>query len=172
MNLLLIALHKDITVSEFKTKTRFSDAKMDSVIQFLEGKNFIHKTGNQYKPTIFIANADDGATIYNYALPISNEIVKSIKEMLPSIKEKFTQTSIAKNQKFENWSFFILSNVLLDNWQINNIEQDFLKADSRPQRNCRNYYCSIMEKNEQNEPFGIMEIKWEILVFMVTTEPG
>lgn len=155
INLLLITLHKDIAISEFKSKTRFSDAKMDSVIRFLEGKNFIHKIGNQYKPTIFIAEAEDGATLYNYALPISGEIVKSVNEMLPFIKEKFSQTNLAKTQNFEHWSFFILSNVLLDNWQINSVEQEFLKADSRPQRNGKNYYCSILEKNTKNEPFGI-----------------
>jgi hypothetical protein len=155
MNLLLFSLHENIDISEFKSKTRFNDSKLDSIIHFLENKNFIHKIENQYKPTVFIADAENGMALYKYALPISKKIAEAVKESLPSIKEKFAKTDIAKTQSFEDWSFFILSNVLLDNWQIENVEREFLKTTSRPQRNGKYYYVSFMEGNNQNEPFGI-----------------
>lgn len=155
MNLLLISLHKNIDISEFKSKTKFSDPKLDSIIHFLENKNFIHRVENQYKPTVFIADAENGMALYKYALPISKKIAAAVKESLPSIKEKFAKTEIAKTQSLEDWSFYILSNVLLDYGQIKNVEREFLKTTSRPQRNGKNYYCSIMEKNDKNEPFGI-----------------
>jgi hypothetical protein len=155
MNWLLTTLHKNIDLSEFKSKTKFSDTKLDSIIHFLENKNYIHKVGNQYKPTVFIADAEDGIALYKYALPISKGILEAVKESLPSIKEKFAKSDIAKTQSFEDWSFFILSNVLMDNRQIRNVEQEFLKTTSRPQRNGKYYYLSWMETNDKNEPFGI-----------------
>jgi hypothetical protein len=155
MNWLLTSLHKNIDISEFKSKTKFSDTKLDSIIHFLEGKNFIHSVENKYKPTVFIADAENGIALYQYALPISKEIVKAVKESLPSIKEKFAKTDMAKTQSFEEWSFYILSNVLMDNRQIKNVEREFLKTTSRPQRNGKYYYLSLMEANDKNEPFGI-----------------
>src|ERR1035437_241360 len=60
INLLLTSLHKNIDISEFKSKTKFSDTKLDSIIHFLEGKNYIHRVENRYKPTVFIADAENG----------------------------------------------------------------------------------------------------------------
>ena len=153
MNLLLISLHENIAISDFKAKTMFNDSKIDSLIHFLEGKNFIHRFENQYKPTIFIADAENGLALYKQALPISKEIVKAIKESLPGIKETFSKSDIAKTQSFEDWAFFILSNVLMDNWQIKNVEQKFLHTTSRPLRNGKNYYCSLMETNKKKRTF-------------------
>jgi hypothetical protein len=49
-----------------------------------------------------------------------------------------------------------LSNVLLDNWQIENVETEFLKAE-RPLRDGRRYYYAIFEKpaSQRSEAFGI-----------------
>ncbi|NWJ50477.1 MAG: hypothetical protein HXX14_06395 [Bacteroidetes bacterium] len=155
MNLLLISLHKNFDISEFKSKTKFSATKLDSIIHFLEGKNYIHRIGNQYKPTVFIADTEEVINLYKYALPISKEIVKTVKESLPSIKEKFTKSNIAQTLSFEDWSFYILSNVLIDYGQIENVEREFLKTTSRPQRNGKYYYLSLIESNDKNEPVGI-----------------
>ena len=155
MNFLLISLHENINISNFKSKTKFSDTKLDSIIHFLEGKNFIHRIGSQYKPTIFIADAEEEKNLYKYALPISKEIVEAVKVSLPSIKEKYIKSDLAQTQSFEDWSFNILSNVLMDNGQIKNVEQEFLKTTSRPQRNGKYYYLSLMESNDKNEPFDI-----------------
>lgn len=155
MNFLLFSLHKNIDISEFKSKTRFSDLKLDSILHFLENKNFIHSVENHYKPTAFIADAENGMDLYKYALPISKKIVEAVKESLPSIKGKFAKTDIAKTQSFDDWSFFILSNILLDYGQIKNVEKEFLKTTSRPQRNGKYYYVSFMEGNDKTEPFGI-----------------
>ena len=53
-------------------------------------------------------------------------------------------------------SLFIYSNVLLDNWQINNVEKLFLKKP-RTERHGKNYYMSLHEKeiNSPIESFGI-----------------
>lgn len=152
----LFALHKGFLPKDFQEYVKFSDEKMASSIALLESKNWLHKVNNQYKPTVFIADAKDGELLYKYAKPISEKITKSIHKNLPVIKEQFGKTEIARKQDFQTWSFFILSDVLLDSWQIDNVEKEFLKQDDRPLRNSKHYYFRITENtNRQIESFGI-----------------
>lgn len=152
----LFALHKGFSPKDFQEYVKFSDEKMTSSIALLESKNWLHKVNNQYKPTVFIADAKDGELLYKYAKPISGKITKSIHKNLATIKKQFSKTEISKKQDFQMWSFFILSDVLLDSWQIDNVEKEFLKQDDRPLRNGKHYYFRITENtNQQIESFGI-----------------
>ena len=75
---------------------------------------------------------------------------------------KFNETEISKTQDFEKWSFLILSNVLLDSWQIDNVEKYYLNKEKRPNRHGKNYYYSIMENTDKNrETFGIYGNQYE-----------
>src|SRR5512138_227829 len=155
MLLLLVALHKDIPVSDFQAKMGFDQEKMDGILRFLEGKNYLHRIDGRLEPSVFIADADDGRRLFERAQPIATEIVDAIKASLPSIKDEFSRTDMAKGRPFEDWAFFILSDVLLDNWQIDTVESEFLKASTRPLRHGKHYYAALLEKNPKNEPFGL-----------------
>lgn len=155
-NFFLISLHKNIPIDKFKEKTGFDDAKINSIISFFESKNWLHHIGGKPKPTIFIADREDGKALFDFAKPISIEIEKAIKSELPQVKALFSTTDISKLDSFDQWSFFILSNVLMDNWQINDIESHFLKAAERPLRHGKNYYYAYLEMTDKNrESFGI-----------------
>ncbi len=151
MNRLLVALHKGFSVKDFQDYTKYSDKQISDIVSLLESKNWLHKVNNEYKPTIFIADIGDGGLLYQYAKPISRDITKSIVRYLPKIKIKFSRTSIAKNDDFRKWSFVILSNVLLDSWQIDDVEKYFLKKEERPLRNGKNYYYNISESTKSGE---------------------
>lgn len=156
MDYLLFSLHKNIPIETFMTKANFDKEKMDRIISFLESKDWLHKIENVYKPTIFIASEDDGDSLYKYAAPISKDITNLIIGSLPKIKDQFATTDIAKTDNFDTWSFLILSNVLLDSWQIDNVEKDFLKRSERPVRHGKYYFQEIVEWNKQDrEAFGI-----------------
>lgn len=155
MLLLLVALHKDIPVSDFQAKMGFGPEKMDGILRFLEGKNYLHRVDGRLAPSVFIADADDGRRLFEYALPIATEIVGAVQSSLPSIREMFFRTDMARVRRFDDWAFFLLSDVLLDNWQIDTVEREFLKASTRPMRHGKHYYAALMEKNPKNEPFGI-----------------
>ncbi len=156
MDRFLIALHKNFTIKDFQDYTKLDDEKIVNIISLLESKNWLHKINNEYKPTIFIADTKDGKLLYKYAKPISKDITKSIIKNLPKIKSEFEKTDISKTQNFKTWSFLILSNVLLDSWQIDNVEKHFLKQEVRPLRNGKNYYYEISENTNENiESFGI-----------------
>jgi len=158
----LFSLHNKISVEDFKKKTNFSDKKIDEIEKLLKSKNWLHDIGNTIKPSIFIATQKDGEILYEYALPLANSIVNEIEKELPSIKTRFKETAISKNQSFEEWSFLILSNVLLDSWQIDDVEKEYLKKENRPQRHGKNYYYSLMENKATNrEVFGIYGNQYE-----------
>jgi len=155
MDLLVIALHKGIPATDFGAKMGVGPAKVEELLRFLEGKNYVHRVGGRIKPSVFIADAEDGARLYEWALPVSRRIVEAIRASLPSLRERFSGLDMSRGRRFEDWSFFILGDVLLDNWQIRSVERDFLKAADRPLRHGKNYYAAFLEKNPKNEPFGI-----------------
>lgn len=156
LDIFLFALHKGFSPIDFQRFTKFSDEKMLNLITLLESKNWLHKVNNKYKPAIFVADAKDGELLYKYAKPISIKITKSIIKKLDEIKLQFDKTEISKTQSFQKWSFLVLSNVLLDSWQINNVEKEFLKQDDRPFRHGKYYYYKISENtNLEIESFGI-----------------
>lgn len=158
----LFSLHENIPLADFKQKTNFSDRKIDEIEKLLKSKNWLHDIDNTTKPSIFIATQKDGEILYEYALPLANSIVNEIEKELPSIKTAFKKTEIFKKQNFEEWSFLILSNVLLDSWQIDDVEKEYLKKENRPQRHGKNYYYSLMENKATNrEVFGIYGNQYE-----------
>lgn len=153
---LLFCLHENISISAFKGNTNFDDEKINNITSFLISKNWLHTVNSLYKPTIFIASDNDGKALYEYAIPISNDIVAAIKNSLPQIKSLFSKTDISKSQNFNQWSFLILSNVLMDSWQIDDVEKHFLMQETRPNRHGKNYYYAIREHTESDkEAFGI-----------------
>ncbi len=156
MDLYLVSLHENIPTADFQKKINFSIEKIKQIEKLLENKNWLHYVNGKPKPTVFIATQKDGEKLFESSIPIANEIIEKIQDELPIIKQKFNQTEISKTQDFEKWSFLILSNVLMDSWQIDNVEREFLKKDKRPERHGKNYYYSIMENTEKNrETFGI-----------------
>lgn len=162
MDLFLIALHEQIPLSEFRKKTGLTEKKIKEIENLLESKNWLHFDDKNPKPSIFIATEEDGKILFDHSKPIAIEIVAEIERELSEIKKQFNQTEISKTQDFSKWSFLILSNVLLDSWQIDNVESEFLKKEKRPERHGKNYYYSIMENVEKNrEVFGIYGNQYE-----------
>jgi len=155
-DLFLFTLHKNIPISEFKKKTGFDDAKIQSIIEKLLAKDWLLKVNDQYKPTVFIADSIDGIKLFEKAEPIAEDIAKSIVKIIPVVENEFRKTRISQTDNFEKWSFLILSDVLLDSWQIDSVERKFLKKDKRPERHGKNYYYKISENtNPARESFGI-----------------
>ncbi len=162
MDLYLVALHQNISIDAFRHQTGFTKSKIENIQNLLEVKGWLHYVNGRAKPSIFIATDQDGKALSEYATPIANELVSQIKGELPEINRRFNQTEISKTQKFMKWSFLILSDVLLDSWQIDNVETGFLKKETRPERHGKNYYYSIMENTENHrEPFGIYGNQYE-----------
>jgi DNA-binding MarR family transcriptional regulator len=160
-NFLLIYLHENKSLSEFKEDTKLDDETVNKTIALLKSKDWLTEKDGKLKPSVFVVTAKDGEKLYRYAQKISKQIADEIEKELQNVKAEFAKTDMAKNQSFEHWSFLILSNVLLDNWQIFEMEKNFFKRPdgkeyNRPLRHGKYYYASIQENAEKDrEPFGI-----------------
>jgi len=79
-----------------------------------------------------------------------------IADKLPDIRARAEKIPAIRRAGFSGNAFLILSDVLLDNWQIENVETEFLKAE-RPLRDGRRYYYAVFEKpaSQKSEAFGI-----------------
>ncbi|AZQ64725.1 hypothetical protein EI427_21105 [Flammeovirga pectinis] len=156
VDLFLISLHKGIPTNSFKNKVNWNDSILNKRIELLLEKNWVNKRNNKLYPSIFIASHIEGLQLYEFSNKVSEQIANSIEQEIPEIKTEYLKTDISNKLDFKEMSFLILSDVLLDSWQIENVERKFLKKKQRPFRNGKHYYYSIMEnKNTSQDVFGI-----------------
>jgi hypothetical protein len=156
INLFLVALHERIEPKEFREKAGWTDEMLKEKTQFLINKGWLKNDGKRFKPTVFIVTDNQGKELYNYGIPLAKAIAESIEKEIPDIKAKFNEIRLSDKYEFDSMSFLILSDVLLDNWQIMEVEASYLKKENRPQRHGKFYYASIMENSDIGyEPFGI-----------------
>jgi len=156
INLFLVALHERIGPKEFQKKAGWSDEMMKEKTQFLINKGWLVNDDEGLRPSVFIVSDEQGKELYKYGIPLATEIAQSIEKEIPVIREKYKATVLSDNWDFDSMSFLILSDVLLDNWQIMEIEATYLKKENRPRRHGKFYYASIMENADiAYEPFGI-----------------
>jgi len=155
VDLFLVSLHSNIDVKTFQQKAGWTDDVLHEKIAFLISKGWL-LDNDGLKPTIFIASNAEGFGLMELAAPISSMIAQSIEEELPEIEKTYMATDLAKQRAFASMSFLILSDVLLDNWQINRVEEDFLQKEKRPERHGKYYYYSIIQNPDYpKEKFGI-----------------
>lgn len=155
LDLFLVALHDGISSEDFIKKAGWSDEKLKSKVSFLVEKGWLTLNSDIPEPTVFIATEKDGDMLYEYAKPLAETIAESIEAEVPSILNKFTERGLDKKYSFESMSFLVLSDVLLDNWQIMHMESAFLKQENRPSRHGKFYYASIEHFGGGYEPFKI-----------------
>lgn len=152
----LVSLYYGIPAGEFMKKSGWTQEMYDSKVQFLEEKGWLKVKDNKLVPTVFIVSGVVGNQLYKFAKPISESIARSIEESIPSIIAKFKDEKLDNQYNFDEMSFLILSDVLLDNWQIMEMESSFLKQENRPERHGKFYYAAIMENSGNGyEPFRI-----------------
>ncbi|HVN58299.1 MAG TPA: hypothetical protein VMT63_08390 [Bacteroidales bacterium] len=152
----LVSLSYGIAPDYFMKKAGWTSGKYESRVRFLIEKGWVKKTGDKLTPTVFIVSEEKGELLYKYAKPVSEAIAASIEKDLPYILQKYQNAGFDKKYSFGDLSFLILSDVLLDNWQIMNMEAAFLKQENRPERHGKFYYASIEENSGDGyEPFKI-----------------
>jgi hypothetical protein len=149
-------LHENIDPGEFQERVQWTDEVLEERIQFLLDRGWLMDGDQGLRPTVFIASDHEGKLLFKHGLPLSEDIAKAIVQEIPAIMQKFHARGLSDLYDFEEMSFLILSNVLLDNWQIMEMEASYLKKENRPERHGKFYYASIEENiNNAYEPFGI-----------------
>lgn len=152
----LIALHYNIPLSEIESALKWSSETTEKNINVLIENKLLTKKGDYYQPTLGIFALNRGNLLKEKAQKVANEIADSISNRLPEIKEIHNEMNISKHHDFRELSMFFLINVILDNFQIQRVEEEFLDQ-KRPLRNGSRYYLGIIEDHPSNttEPFGM-----------------
>lgn len=152
----LTALHYDIPLSEIERELEWSPETTERHINDLIENKLLIKQGDDIQPNLGIITLERGNLLKEKAENVSNEIADSISAWLPEIKKIHNESHISQNHEFRELSLFYLSNVILDNFQIERVEEEFLNQ-RRPLRNGSRYYLAIVEDDLANktEPYGI-----------------
>lgn len=151
-----VALHRRQALASIEHDLGISPSelrgKLDSLV--VEGLVKTSPSG-QFLPTFMVITLEDA----NWMAPSESMVEATghlIAERLPDIRARAESIAAIHRGGFSRNAFLILSNVLLDNWQIRNVEREFLKAE-RPSRNGRRYYYGMFEKpaSQRAEAFGL-----------------
>lgn len=152
-----ILLHNKIATEDIREYLNLTNSEMKDKIEVLLREELIRKVDeNKYLPTCMITNLEEGEKIYKNTDKFIEPAVGLMKANIEQIKSKTYYINCFANFSFQSISLFILSDVLMDTVQINNVEDLFLNS-SRPKRNGMNYYFSLFEKPKGGikESFGI-----------------
>ncbi len=151
-----VALHRRKAVASIERDLEISPAELRNRINSLVTAGLVKRSpAGQFLPTFMVVTLEDAKWM---APP--EEMVEAtgrlIADRLPDIRARAESIPTIRRAGFSKNAFLILSNVLLDNWQIENVETEFLKAE-RPLRDGRRYYYAIFEKpaSQRSEAFGI-----------------
>jgi hypothetical protein len=147
---LLISLHNNMSPQKFQRSYQWTEEAYNKSISFLETKNFVKKlSAGRYVPTCMVITAADGEALLKHADPLARQMADLIVTKMNTVKDQYAKLDIAAKYPFDSLSFFILSDVLLDNWQIRNVENEFLRHP-RPLRHGVNYYVALIENVKTN----------------------
>jgi hypothetical protein len=155
LKLLIVSLHMSVPAKAFQESYGWKDELYKEKIEFLRSKDYVYEKEGRFYPSCMVITDQEGKELFEYAEPIAGKISDSVISQLNTIKDQYLKTDLSKTTDFSKVSFLILSNVLLDNWQIRYVEKEFLSKE-RPLRHGKNYYFSFQQNlNPPRESFGI-----------------
>ena len=154
---LIILLHHRVEINDIKSFFAWDDEELNKRLNLLILNDFIkYHESEIYLPTSMVIDQAQGEILQQQTKSIAGPVSEIIIKRMPEIKKYYYELEFFEGITFEEASFLVISDVLLDNWQINNVEEIFLKTD-RTDRHGMNYYHSFQEKTKKNdkEAFGI-----------------
>jgi hypothetical protein len=154
---LLGLLHRRIPYAQIEAQLAISSDELQRKLGLLVTEGLARRAENGiFLPTCVVATNEDARTYFQPDGEAVSSAVDLLQRELPTVRSRLRKVKSFSGVPFKPMSFFIASDVLLDNWQINNVEHLFLNAE-RPLRTGGHYYFMIFEKraSQLSEPFGI-----------------
>lgn len=156
LDMLLVALRYGHREESIRGHLNWTAQEYDARIRVLLDNGYLLKSGERYVPTISILTIAEAESLRAKSVAVAGEIADSIIAIIPRVRELYGRTSTSAVHHYDDMAFFLLSDVLLDNWQINRVESEFLRRP-RTSRHGKNYFYQIAEKdtNTSVEAFGV-----------------
>lgn len=148
-------LHYGVSLDEIRTYFHWTPEELNHRLAALQGEDLIKLVApNSYRITITVISQEEAQEQFAVPSPLIATAADAIESLTPSIKVRYAGLKPFQWIPFEQASFLILSDVLLDNWQIQNVEQSLFHAPRTP-RAGKNYYYAAMQRSVDLESFGI-----------------
>lgn len=154
---LILLLWEGIPSSYIRSHFGWSEEEMTRRLDELVDAGLVRRSqGGENVPTVMVMSLGDVARHMPVSESLVIETARLVVSHIPEVRRRYAEIDGFRNVPFESASLLVLSDVLLDNWQINAIEREFLAAE-RPLRAGSRYYYSIQENVLSNprEAFGI-----------------
>lgn len=151
-----VLLHNNVSIDRIKEFFKWTKEELLERINILIKEDLIIETHKGYKPNLMIISLEDFKYISSSVESISGEVLDLIESNRDLIIDKTLEFECFKHFMFESLSIFILSDVILDFIQIDNVEELLLKKD-RTKHGNKYYYYSLQEKRQgdNKEALGI-----------------
>lgn len=151
-----VLLHNKVSIDEMSKYFGWSQEELSKRLDALLKEELIEKKQEEHVPNFMVISLKEGKELSKELNEIAYEVIKLIKVNIEKIKCETYKLECFKQFTFNELSLFILSNVLLDCIQIDNVETIFLNSE-RTKRNGMKYYFSLQEKykGEKKEALGI-----------------
>lgn len=156
LDLILMMLHKNMSFKEIVEGLGIEDKDLLYRLDLLDKEGLVGKNeACMFIPKCMIMSWDDSEEIYNRAETFVNETIELFLKNIDKIKSATLKRQCFKSFNFDELSLFILSDVMMDTVQIENVEKYFLGKE-RPLRNNGSYYLGIIEQKAEDmrEAFG------------------
>lgn len=154
---LSVLLHRRVPRNELSSRLGVSEEEVQRRLDLLVGEGLatIVPEG-RVLPTSMVVTFEDAPRYLRPDDRLVEEAARLVVKRLPVVKARLRTLPSLANVPFDSMSFFIVSDVLLDNWQISSVERLFAKGE-RTQRTGGRYYYTILEKSatDPTEPFGL-----------------
>jgi hypothetical protein len=149
-------LHERVPHGELLRRLGIAEEELQRRLALLRDEGLAKTSGDRMLPTAVVVTFDDAGKYFHPDDRLVESAADLIVKKLPEVKAYCRELKSLADVPFESMSFFILSDVLLDNWQISNVERLFVRAD-RTLRAGGRYYLNILEKSATSaaEPFGL-----------------
>jgi hypothetical protein len=154
---LCVALHERASLTRFRQAHDLSSSDLAERLRRLQGAGLIREwKRGLFLPTFMIVTASDARRY----VPVADYVVASttatINAKFAEIERHIMDLPGLGDAPSAPVNFFVLSDVLLDNWQIGAIEHDVLQAE-RPTRGGNAFYLALLERqsDQADEAFGI-----------------
>lgn len=144
---MLILLHTRVGKNEIVKELNIGEDEYNNIINQLFAEGLIKTVeGNEFIPDCMVITSGDSKDIKNYVATFGADVAEIIIEKYSQVQEKYSNLNSFFNIPFEDASLFILYNVMMDKWQLNNIVEIFLRSDI-PQRGTTRAFVMIYQND-------------------------
>lgn len=150
-----ILLHEGVLLARMRDHFHWTDAELQRRLQALEQDGLVRLEAGGYRPVMAVITQSDAQRYFLVSPGSINNTAAAIAALVPELKTQSARIDGLRSIPFPELSFFLMSDALLDNWQIRNVEDEMFHAP-RTEHAGKHYYYSIQEKaSPATESFGI-----------------